>query len=183
MKKLLKWCAVLTFLLASVLACSLSASAAYEPDGTSSTEYLFDAAECNRTLVLKCVDESGNLLKQVNFETKRGEDDVATVHLYGYDMIAFDSDQGLWEKCKMTWVCGTGLAEYCSIQIAYHFYSPLSQSVMTATATLRKSEAISLVERHYLQSIQQSSGYTYFTNNIFTCNSKIIFTCFVEYNF
>ena len=162
MKNLLKWCLMLTFLIAMTLACSIGADAAYEPDGTSSTEYLFDAAECNRTLVLNFVDENGNLIKQVNFQTKRGEEDVAGATVYGYDIVKFESDQGLWETCKITWCSGTGLGTYAYVQIRYKFISGLSQSVMTATATLRRSEAITLVERHYQQVRQQSSGYSYY---------------------
>ena len=83
MRKLLKWCLMLTFLITMTLACSIGADAAYyEPDGTASTEYLFDAAECNRTLVVNCVDANGNLIKQVNFMTKKGEEDTAILHLY-----------------------------------------------------------------------------------------------------
>ena len=104
MKKLLKWCLMLTFLIAMTLACSIGADAAYyEPDGTASTEYLFDAAECNRTLVVNCVDANGDLIKQVNFMTKKGEEDTAILHLYGYDFYAFESTQGLWETCKLRW--------------------------------------------------------------------------------
>ena len=46
----------------------ITASAAYyEPDGTHSTEYEVSSEEANRTFVVKCVDESGTLLKQVTY--------------------------------------------------------------------------------------------------------------------
>jgi hypothetical protein len=105
------------------------------------------------------VDESGNLIKQVHFQTKRDEYDVTGVSVYGYDVIAFESDQGLWEKCALTWASGTGLATYGYVQISYQFYTGLSKNTMTATATLRRSEAITVVERHYHQVRQQNSGF------------------------
>ena len=35
----------------------------YEPDGGTVTQYEYDSSECNRTIVVSCVDESGNLLR------------------------------------------------------------------------------------------------------------------------
>lgn len=140
MKKLLKWCLMLTFLIAMTLACSIGADAAYyEPDGTSSTEYLFDAAECNRTLVVNCVDANGDLIKQVNFMTKKGEEDTAILYLYGYDFYAFESTQGLWETCKLRWYSGNGVLA-ADINILYKFISGLSKDTMTVTVTCRKQE-------------------------------------------
>lgn len=135
----------------------------YEPDGRGGTEYLFPASECNRTLVVNCLDESGKLIKTVTYLTKRGEDDLVTLALYGYDIIGFDSDQGLWETCKITWVSGTGSAKCCHLQIRYYFRTGMSKDVMTATATVRKSEAIRLTSRYYVQIRQQYSGYTYYS--------------------
>ena len=37
----------------------------YEADGRSATVYEFPSDECNRTIVVRCVDESGTLLKTV----------------------------------------------------------------------------------------------------------------------
>lgn len=137
-------------------------AATYEPDGGSSTEYLYPAEDCNRTLVVNCVDESGSLIKTVTYLTKRGEDALVTLALYGYDIIGFDSDQGLWETCKITWASGTGLAKACHVQIRYYFRTGLSKEVMTVTVTLRKSEAIALTARHFVQVRQPGSGYTYY---------------------
>ena len=140
MKKLLKWCAVLTFLLAAVLACSISASAAmYEPDGTASTEYLFDAADCNRTLVVNCLDEGGTLIKQMIFQTKKGEEDIASFCLYGYDFYSFESTQGLWENCALRW--DSGIEEtHSRIWISYKFITGLSSDSITATVRFRQHD-------------------------------------------
>jgi hypothetical protein len=46
------------------------------------------------------VDENGTLLKTVNLKTKRGEDDLGFVSIYGYNIIGFESDQGLWETAN-----------------------------------------------------------------------------------
>ena len=163
MKKCIKPTLVAVLSILLLLLLSVSAGAAtYEPDGGSDTEYLFPDSECNRTLVVRCVDEAGSLIKTVTYFTKRGEDALVTLGLYGYDIIGFDSDQGLWETCKLTWVSGTGLAKACHIQIRYYFRTGLSKEVMTATVTLRKSEAIALTARHFVQVRQPGSGYTYY---------------------
>ena len=140
MKKLLKWCAVLTFLLVAVLVCSISASAAmYEPDGTASTEYLFDAADCNRTLVVNCLDEGGTLIKQMIFQTKKGEEDIASFCLYGYDFYSFESTQGLWENCALRW--DSGIEEtHSRIWISYKFITGLSSDSITATVRFRQHD-------------------------------------------
>lgn len=164
MKKYLKAFALAGFSIILILILALSTGAeTYEPDGGAGSEYLFSASECNRTLIVNCVDESGNLIKTISLFTKKGEDDVTTQALYGYDIIAFRSDQGLWETCKITWCSGTGLAQSCHIQIRYHFRSELSKDVMTVTVTVRKSEAIQFTVRHYVQIRQQNSGYTYYS--------------------
>ena len=98
----------------------ITASATYyEPDGSSSTEDEVSSSEANRTLIVKCVDESGNLLKKVTYNCKHGDDNLVSISLYGYDIVAFDSNQGLWETCKITWCSGTGLCTTGYIQIRY----------------------------------------------------------------
>ena len=164
MKRCIKFFVVTVFSLIMILGCTLAVSAAYyEPDGGSSAEYLFPASECNRTLIVNCVDTSGNLIKRVTYYTKRGEDDLISLSVYGMDIVGFDSDQGLWETCKITWASGTGQAKYGYVQIRYYFRTALSTDVMTATVTMRKSEAIEFTVRHYVQIRQQNSGYTYYS--------------------
>ena len=122
MKKCIKPTLVAGLSILLLLLLSVSAGAAtYEPDGGSDTEYLFPDSECNRTLVVRCVDEAGSLIKTVTYFTKRGEDALVTLGLYGYDIIGFDSDQGLWETCKLTWTSGTSLCTNAHIQIRYYF--------------------------------------------------------------
>ena len=138
MRKLLKWCLMLTFLIAMTLACSIGADA-YEPDGTASTEYLFDAADCNRTLIVNCVDENGYLIKQINYQTKKNEDDFVSFTLYGYDFYAFESTQGLWENCALRW--DSGIDETNShVWISYKFITGVSLKSVTATVRFRKHE-------------------------------------------
>lgn len=151
----------ITVILLMVMTLGISVSATYyEPDGSSSTEYEVDSSEVNRTLIVKCVDESGNLIKKVTYKCKRGDDDLVSLSLYGYDIIGFTSDQGLWETCKLTWCSGTGLCTTGYIQIRYYFRTALSKSTMTATVTVRKSESIKLVVRHYTQSAPNSKYYS-----------------------
>ena len=54
------------FLMISIFGITVSATY-YEPNGTSSVEFLCDTSEVNRTLIVKCVDESGNLIKEVTY--------------------------------------------------------------------------------------------------------------------
>ena len=55
---------IMAFMVVMFCAFSISSSAAqYEPDGTTSTQYEYDSSECNRTIVVNCVDQSGKLLK------------------------------------------------------------------------------------------------------------------------
>ena len=139
----------------------ITASAAYyEPDGTYSTEYEVSSEESNRTFIVKCVDENGTLLKQVTYACKHGDDNLISLSLYGYDIVGFDSDQGLWETCKITWCSGTGLCTAGYVQIRYYFRTALSKSTMTATVTMRKSESLDLCVRHFTQNSPGSNQYS-----------------------
>jgi hypothetical protein len=151
MRKLWKYCVAFLFVSTMLFALSLSASAGYEPDGTTSVEYEFDAAECNRTLIINCVDENGTHLKTVQVQTKRGEDTAAAVVLYGYDIIAFESTQGLWETCTLSWTSGNKYS-YAWIYIRYYFRTGLSQDSITATVTMRKHLPTTVKVRHFLRS-------------------------------
>lgn len=164
MRKCKKDFAIVFFVAFLIFTMAISVGAeTYEPDGGVGSEYLFPATECDRTLVINCVDESGELIKTISLFTKKGVDDITTQALYGYDIIGFQSNHGLWETCKITWCSGTGLAKSCHIQIRYCFRTGQSKEVMTATVTVRKSEAIKFTVRHYVQIRQQDSGYTYYS--------------------
>ena len=38
----------------------------------------------------------------INEKTKRGEDALISFSLYGYDLVSFSNNQGVWETCKLT---------------------------------------------------------------------------------
>ena len=71
----------------------------YDPDGTTSTYYAYNASECDRTINVSFYDLNGNFLKKVVLKTKRGEDNSFHIGIGGYDIVNFTSDQGLWETC------------------------------------------------------------------------------------
>ncbi|MBO4309025.1 MAG: InlB B-repeat-containing protein [Clostridia bacterium] len=138
---------VFGFLLAFFLALSVGA---YEPDGSASEEYEYPADECNRIVYVHCVDkDTGEIVKSVTYHTKRDVDDLISLSLYGYDITDFTSNAGLFQSCKLTWASGTGLGKYGYIQISYKFTGMISGKSITATVTVRKSEQIALIIRHY----------------------------------
>lgn len=165
MKKYVKILTVAFFSVALLLTLAISVGAVtYEPDGSGSSEYLFDASECNRTVVVNCVDESGNLIKTVTYFTKTGEDDLISLSIYGIDIVAFESDQGALETCKLTWCTGNSLGTYGYIQIEYYFRTSLSKKVMTATVTVRKQEPMEFTVRHFIQKRDQTNfNYKYYS--------------------
>ena len=136
-------------LLAILLSLSVGA-AGYEPDGTSSEEYLFAPDDCNRTIYVNCVDkDTGETVKSVTYHTKRDVDDLISLSLYGYDITDFKSNAGLFQSCKLTWASGTGQGKSAYIQISYKFSGMISGKSITATVTVRKSEQITLIVRHH----------------------------------
>ena len=140
---------VLSFVFCAMFAFSISSSAAsYEPDGATVTQYEYDSSECNRTIVVSCVDESGNLLKKVNIKTKYGADDLCFVSIYNYDPISFSSDQGLWETCKLMWTSG-GMHCEGDIDIDYYFRTALSKKTINVTVRMRPFDQITIKEKHY----------------------------------
>ena len=152
MKKIIRLCFLLVLCTVMFWGFSLSASAViYEPDGSSSVEYRYVASDCDRTLVVNCINESGALLKQVQFKTKRGEELLVSVNLNGYEIVGFESDQGLWETCKLS-TSSVNYVNYASIFIRYYFRTGMSQEILTATVTLRKSQDIKVMTRHHLRS-------------------------------
>ena len=155
MRKKLRILLTLGFLvfLFSVLSISASAygtSVPYEPDGGSTTRYLFDSSECDRTIVVKCYDEdTGSLIKTVNLKTKKSEETLTIVKIYGYRLTSFSSDQGLWETCKLG--NSHGLQIYGDIYIKYYFRTGLSKDQLNVTVYMDKFNDITLNERHIKQ--------------------------------
>lgn len=92
MKKIRIVFAVMIVLLMTVLL-SVSVSATYyEPDGTSSVEYEFPAADCDRTLYVNCIDyDTGATIKKMTYHTKKSEDELISLSIYGYDITDFTS--------------------------------------------------------------------------------------------
>ena len=147
---------MLVLLIAMFTLFCLSASAAYyEPDGGSATENLFSSG-CNRTIYLNAYDQNGTKLKSVTYNTKRGEDALISFSLYGYDLIQFSNNQGLWETCKLTSMSGNGGGDSAYVQIRYYFRTAASKSSMTIDCIFRKASSPKLVVR---QLKQNSSGY------------------------
>ena len=141
-----------------VMGISASAYELYPPDGTTSTIYKYDSSECNRSLIIRCYDTSGNHLKTVNYQTKHGEDTIICLRIYDYDITAFSSNQGLWETCKLRYTSGGGYA-YSDIDIDYYFRTALSRDTLNITVTMRKMEGIKVTEYRYLQHYPSDSLY------------------------
>ena len=119
----------------------------YEADGGSATVYAFPSEDCNRTIVVRCVDESGTLLKTVTCYTKRGESTLLYFGIYGYDTVGFQSDAGVWTTCKLGNLTG-GQHCYGGVDVTYHFRTAMSQKQVNATVTMRKFEDAKVIVRH-----------------------------------
>ena len=137
-------------LVAMIAMLSISASATYyEPDGGSATETLY--SDSNRTIYLNAYDESGTLLKSVTYKTKRGEDALISFSLYGYDLVSFSNNQGVWETCKLTNFSSNGGGDSAYVQIRYYFRTAMSKSSMTIDCRFRKASLPKRVVRQLRQ--------------------------------
>lgn len=121
----------------------------FEPDGSSDTKYLYPAADCNRMIIVNCVDQAGTPIKTLVYHTKHGADDIFSVSIYGYDVTDFESDQGLWETCKMTNFSGGYTPYEGSVQMNCYFRTGLSKDSLHVTITMRKAKTITLNVEHY----------------------------------
>ena len=119
----------------------------YEADGGSATVYAFPSEDCNRTIVVRCVDESGTLLKTVTCYTKRGESTLLYFGIYGYDTVGFQSDAGVWTTCKLGKL-SQGQHCYGAVDVTYHFRTAMSQNQANATVTMRRFEDAKVIVRH-----------------------------------
>ena len=135
------------FLMLSVFLTVAVGAETYEADGGSATVYAFPSDECNRTIVVRCVDESGTLLKTVTCYTKRGESTLLYFGIYGYDTVGFQSDAGVWTTCKLGNLTG-GQHCYGGVDVTYHFRTAMSQKQVNATVTMRKFEDAKVIVRH-----------------------------------
>ena len=151
MKKRMKCLVALMLAIITVTMCAVPASATWTyPDGGTLTDYIVNTDDYNRTIYVYHRDTSGNLLKYCVYYTGTiGDYDVFGDSLYGYDIIAYESNQGLGEECKLTWAAGNGeTAGYG--QIGYQFYKLISKKSLTLDFTYRKHEATTFNIKHYI---------------------------------
>ena len=151
MKKRMKCLVALMLSIITVTMCAVPASATWTyPDGGTLTDYIVNTDDYNRTIYVYHRDTSGNLLKYCVYYTGTiGDYDVFGDSLYGYDIIAYESNQGLGEECKLTWAAGNGeTAGYG--QIGYQFYKLISKKSLTLDFTYRKHEATTFNIKHYI---------------------------------
>ena len=157
---------------ASAYASPYGTSVPMEPDGSTETKYEFDSSECDRTIAVSIYDEdTGSLIKKVNVKTKRGEDTLDIIKIYGYRLTSFSSDQGLWETCKLG--DSHGLQIYGDIYIKYYFRTALSKEQLNVTVGMEKFDDILLKEEHYLE---KRSGNTLSLVNYRLCHTEDIVT-------
>ena len=149
MKKRMKCLLALMLAIITITMCAVPASATWTyPDGGTLREYIEDTDNYNRTIYVYHRDSSGTLLKYCEYYTGTiGDYDVFGDSLYGYDIIAYESNQGLGEECKLTWAAGNGeTAGYG--QIGYQFYKLISKKSLTLDFTYRKHEATTFNIKH-----------------------------------
>lgn len=122
----------------------------YYPDGASVYENIEETDDYNRTIYVYHKDTAGNLLKYCEYYTGTvGEYDVFGDSIYGYDIIEYSSNQGIGEKCILTWASGNNSTAAYG-QIGYEFYKLISKKSMTLNFTYRKQESTTFNIKHYL---------------------------------
>ena len=119
------------------------------PDGATVYDYLVSTDDYNRTIYVYHRDTSGNLLKYCVYYTEtHGDYDVFGDSLYGYDIVAFESNKGLGEQCRLTWAAGNdSKAGYG--QVGYEFYKLISKKSLTIDFTYEKHEPTTFYIKHY----------------------------------
>lgn len=150
MKKRMKCLLALMLALITVMMCAIPASATwYYPDGASVYEHIVNTDNYNRTIYVYHKDNYGNLLKYCEYYTGTiGDYDVFGDSIYGHDIVAYESNQGLGEQCHLTWAAGNdSTAAYG--QIGYQFYKLISKKSLTLNFTYQKHEATTFNIKHY----------------------------------
>ena len=101
MKRTMKCAISLLLAVVTVFLCAVPASA-YHADGGSVYEYITQKTDnYNRTIYVNHRDTSGNLLKYCEYYTGTlGESHVFGDTILGYDLISFQSNQGVGERCE-----------------------------------------------------------------------------------
>lgn len=123
----------------------------YDPTGTTTTTYAYPSSECDRKINVSYYDTSGNFLKKVVIHTKKGMEASFHIGVGGYDITKFESNQGLWETCKMSWTTGTGTCTEADLFVVYYFRTGLSKDELNITVTMRKWDKIEFEVRHYVE--------------------------------
>lgn len=140
----------------------------YDPTGTTTTTYAYPSSECDRKINVSYYDTSGNFLKKVVIHTKKGMEASFHIGLGGYDITKFESNQGLWETCKMSWTSGTGTCTEADLFVVYYFRTGLSKSELNITVTMRKWDKIEFEVRHY---VEQNPNYSNFHRDNYSLHS------------
>ena len=149
-KKSLKIISIVLVIVTITALMAVPASATWMyPDGATVYDYLVNTDDYNRTIYVYHRDTSGNLLKYCVYYTEtHGDYDVFGDSLYGYDIVAYESNQGLGEKCQLTWAAGNdSKAGYG--QIGYEFYKLISKKSLTLNFTYEKHEPTTFYIKHY----------------------------------
>ncbi len=132
----------------------------YEPDGSTTTVYEVSSSEANRTVTVNCVDGSGRLIKRIVSKTRYDRNEIISICINGYDIVNYECEQRPLATCKFTKHTGTTYGTYAFIQMNAHFISLFSKNELTATVTLRKSEPLDYVVRHYIEDSPGSDNYS-----------------------
>lgn len=151
MKKRMKCFVALLLAVITVSMCAVPASATWTyPDGGTLSDYIVNTDDYNRTIYVYHRDTSGNLLKYCVYYTGTiGDYDVFGDSLYGYDIVAYESNQGLGEQCHMTWASENGdTAGYG--QIGYQFYKLISKKSLTLNFTYELHDPTQFNIKHYI---------------------------------
>lgn len=149
-KKSLKIISIVLVIVTITALMAVPASATWMyPDGATVYDYLVNTDDYNRTIYVYHRDTSGNLLKYCVYYTEtHGDYDVFGDSLYGYDIVAYESNQGLGEKCQLTWAAGNdSKAGYG--QVGYEFYKLISKKSLTINFTYEKHEPTTFYIKHY----------------------------------
>ena len=149
-KKALKIISIVLVIVTITAVMAVPASATWMyPDGATVYDYLVSTDDYNRTIYVYHRDTSGNLLKYCVYYTEtHGDYDVFGDSLYGYDIVAYESNQGIGEQCHLTWAAGNdSKAGYG--QIGYEFYYVISKKSLTLNFTYEKHEPTTFYIKHY----------------------------------
>ena len=141
--------ALIIVMITAFMAVPASATWMY-PDGATVYDYLVNTDDYNRTIYVYHRDTSGNLLKYCVYYTEtHGDYDVFGDSLYGYDIVAYESNQGLGEQCHLTWAAGNG-EKQDTVRLVMNFISLFPKShlhLISPTKSMSLQRSISSITR------------------------------------